>query len=80
MAGSEKLTEEERVELSSMKRESISRSVQALNRAVAEGRLQPHFSPSGMDPAGRASACTAKPSRQGGSTGSEAHSDGEVQQ
>lgn len=79
MAASEKLTEEERAELSRKKRESISRSVHALNRAVAEGRLQPHSSPSGVDPASRALACRAKPSRQGGFTGSEAQSDREVQ-
>jgi hypothetical protein len=80
VAASEKLTEEERAEFSRMKRESISRSVQALNRAVAEGRLQPHASPSGVDPTGHAPARRSKPSRQGGSIGSETQSDREVRQ
>lgn len=80
MAASKKFTEEERAELSRMKRESINRSVQALNRAVAEGRLQPHSSPSGVDPAGRAPGSRGKPSRQVGSTGSEAKGEREVLQ
>ena len=78
MAASEKFTDEKQAELSRMKRESISRSVQALNGAVAEGRLQ-RASPSGVDPTGRAPERMSKPSRQGGSIGLETQSDGKVQ-
>lgn len=76
MTASKQLTETDRRRLSRMKQESINRSVQALNQAVSEGRLQPLTRQSEFSPADRIRR--PRPSTLGVTDAPQARNEGEA--